>query len=231
MKNTHASLALVLDRSGSMSACLEAAISATNDFLRDQREAEGSADLTITLFDDRIEHPFVATDIEEVPEFDTTSFVPRGSTALLDAIGTTIDRLGERLAGMPEKDRPGAVIVAIVTDGMENASRHFTWNQVSDRIHHQEDVYSWRFLFLAAGQDAIAQASRMGIQRSCSSAFANDHTGHAAGSAAYSRKARAIRASAHRRLNKMESMDFARDLDKMVAEEDQKRRKGESGES
>lgn len=224
MKKTHSSLALVLDRSGSMSSCLEAAISATNHFLNDQKEAEGTADLTITLFDDRIEQPYEAIDLGEIPDFDTRTFVPRGSTALLDAIGHTIDCLGARLAALPEAERPGTVIVAILTDGYENASTHETWQSLNEKIRHQQDKYRWQFLFLAAGPDAIAQASRIGILDGNTSAYTNDSIGHAASTAAYSGKMKSIRAAAHRELTEKEKIFHESSLADLVASEDQKRR-------
>jgi len=99
------------------------------------------------------------------------TYAPDGSTALLDAIGRTIDETGARLAAMSEADRPGKVIIAILTDGEENSSGTFTWAQISDMIRHQQDVYKWEFLFLGANQDAIATAARMNISRNSSANF------------------------------------------------------------
>lgn len=224
MNKTHSTLALVLDRSGSMASCLEAAISSTNTFLNSQQQSEGTADLTITLFDDHIEQPFVATNVSDIPVFDTNTFVPRGSTALLDAIGHTIDQIGERLAAMPENDRPGTVIIAILTDGQENASQKHSWKTISAKISHQQDNYNWEFLFLAAGPDAIAQAGQMGIHTHNTSAFANDSVGYESSSAAYGQKISALRASANRPLRAEEARIKNTPLQDLVREEDEKRR-------
>ena len=187
-----------------MSSCLEAAIKATNDFLRDQRdEVDGTADLTITLFDDRIEHPFVAADIMDVPDLIRAHLRHEGPPPCSMPLAAH-DRLGERLGDLPEAKRPGTVIVAILTDGYENASTEFDWRDIAKKIRHQEGKYSWQFLFLAAGADAIAQASKIGIARQNASAFANDKIGHAASAKAYSGKVRAMRASAHRELSREE---------------------------
>lgn len=224
MNKNHTSIALVLDRSGSMASCLEPAIKAANAFLKDQAAAPGSADFTLTLFDDEIGQPHLALPIGEVPEFNTTNFVPRGCTALLDATGDTIDSLGARLAVMPERGRPGTVIVAILTDGMENASVRFTWEQVNKKIHHQRDQYGWQFLFLGAGESAIAQASQMGVRAGDASAFANDTHGYHSSSTALARKARAYRSQSAGTLNVQEAADLHEDLTTIVQEEDRKSR-------
>ena len=96
-------------------------------------------------------------------------------TALLDAIGRTIDAIGARLATTPEDQRPGKVIVAILTDGMENASRDYNNRRVADMISHQQEKYAWEFIFLAANQDAIATAQTLSIQAKDAIAF--DATG------------------------------------------------------
>lgn len=98
-------------------------------------------------------------------KFDTSTFVPRGSTALLDAIGRTIDDLGKQLEGTPEADRPNQVIIAILTDGEENCSRHHPWQSVAKLIRHQTENYHWQFLFLGANQDAIAVTLRKEEER------------------------------------------------------------------
>jgi len=188
-------ITFILDRSGSMQSMTESAISGFNQFVRDQTEAEGKARLSLILFDDQYEVQYASVPIAEVTELDTTTFVPRGSTALLDAIGRTVDELGARLAAMPEPTRPDQVIVAILTDGLENASRHHTWQSVQDRIRHQTDVYQWEFLFLGANQDAIATASQIGISRQNASSWNADSIGARTSSRALSRKVKEIRFS------------------------------------
>jgi hypothetical protein len=106
-----------------------------------------------------------------VPPLDSNTYVPRGMTALLDAVGRTIDDVGARLAATPEAERPAKVIVAILTDGQENASRDYTFAKVSAMIKHQQEKYSWEFLFLAANQDAIAAAGALSIHAKDAIAF------------------------------------------------------------
>jgi len=142
---------------------LQSAITGFNQFLAQQQEAPGEARLSLVLFNDRIRAPFLSTPLEEVATLDRDSYIPRGSTALLDAIGTTVDHIGKRLAKTPEAERPGQVVVAIFTDGLENSSTKYNRNKIARMIRHQQEKYSWKFLFLAANQDAIAEAGRLGI--------------------------------------------------------------------
>jgi hypothetical protein len=179
-----------------MAGVAEAAIAGFNQLLRDQQQAPGEARLTLALFDDHYEVPINSVPIAEVVELDTTTFVPRGSTALLDAIGRTIDELGQRLADTPEALRPGTTIVAILTDGLENASTRFTWQEVAARIRHQQDHYQWQFLFLGAQQDAIATAANLNIRASHACTLNQAAEDFLAAKGAISRKIRASRAKA-----------------------------------
>jgi Mg-chelatase subunit ChlD len=159
MKNHYSEIAFVLDRSGSMGSFRESAIEGFNSFLLEQQQTEGLAKLTLVLFDDEYLVPIDALPVAEILPLNSESYVPRGSTALLDAISQTIDELGARFAALPEQDRPGQVIVAILTDGLENSSQKYTWKQVSRVIKQQTEQYRWTFLFLGANQDAIAAAN------------------------------------------------------------------------
>ena len=156
-------IAYVLDRSGSMQSLASDAIGGFNAFLESQKQLEGSANFTLVLFDHEYLVIHKNVDIRQVPPLDAQTYVPRGQTALLDAVGRTIDDLGAHLARLPEDKRPEKVIVAIFTDGLENASRVFTTERLAASIQHQQEKYSWEFLFLAANQDAIASAAKIAI--------------------------------------------------------------------
>jgi hypothetical protein len=158
------SITIVLDRSGSMESLRESTVAGINQFLRGQRELPGEARLTLVQFDDRYEVHKDNVNLREVQDLTQEDFQPRGSTALLDAIGKGITDLGNRLAATPEELRPGKVIFVIQTDGYENASREFNYARIQDMISLQRDKYQWQFLFLAAGQDAIAAGGALGIQ-------------------------------------------------------------------
>lgn len=211
-------IAFVLDRSGSMQSMAEHAIAGFNGFLRDQQHCEGEARMTLVLFDDLYEVLCASFPVREVAELDTTTFVPRGSTALLDAIGRTVEELGARLAAMPEADRPGQVIVAILTDGFENASKHFTWHKVQDMIRHQEQHYSWQFLFLGANADSIASAAKMGIAAGNTAQYVHDARGIEAARVSISKKVRGLRLS--KLGDKVIHPDAAKPLEEILREED-----------
>jgi hypothetical protein len=98
--------------------------------------------------------------VSQVPKY---KLVPRGMTALLDAVGRAVNETGERLAKMPEQDRPSLVIFVVMTDGEENSSKEFTKAQIKEMIEHQQNVYHWQFTFLGANQDAFAEAGGLGI--------------------------------------------------------------------
>jgi hypothetical protein len=163
MQHDLTEIAYVLDRSGSMSSLTSDAIGGFNSFLESQKQLEGRANFTLVLFDHEYLVVHKSVDIRNVPDLDARTYVPRGSTALLDAVGRTIDDVGSHLASQPEDKRPAKVIVAIFTDGLENASSDYTTERVASMIKHQQEKYGWEFLFLAANQDAIATAAKMAI--------------------------------------------------------------------
>lgn len=142
-----------------------------NKFLEDQQKAPGTATITLHQFDDHFETPIPTTDIKKAQKLDGTTFVPRGSTALLDAIGEAVKLTGDRLKNMPEADRAGKVVFVIITDGLENASHKFSRLQVFDMIKHQRDVYKWQFVFLGADQDSFAEASKLGVSTANAMSF------------------------------------------------------------
>ena len=224
-RNAHYSeIAFVLDRSGSMKSCQQAAIEGFNQFLADQQKTDGLAKLTLVLFDDEYLVPISSIPVEEVVSLTDDTYQPRGCTALLDAIGQTIDNLGQRLAALAEKDRPGQVIVAILTDGLENASQRFTWKEIAGKIKHQTDTYKWIFLFLGANQDAIATAANLSIAANNAANYVADAAGSKAGQAAFSRKMSALRRASMDSASVSERLDAEAPLTQIVSEEDRKTR-------
>jgi uncharacterized protein YegL len=163
MNNDLVEIACIVDRSGSMGAITSDAIGGFNVFLAAQKAEPGSARFTLVLFDHEYEVVHEGVSINDVRDLTAHTYQPRGTTALLDAVGRTIDAIGARLAKTPEADRPHKVIVAILTDGMENASCDYTYEKVAQMIEHQRNVYGWEFVFLAANQDAIASAGKLSI--------------------------------------------------------------------
>jgi hypothetical protein len=217
-------LAFVLDRSGSMSSMAADAIEGFNFFLHEQQHAQGHARLTLVLFDDEYLIPIESIPVGEVVPLDHTTYVPRNTTALLDAIGRTIDELGARLKALPEAARPGKVIVTILTDGLENASVHETWHTVSQRIRHQTAQYAWEFLFLGANQDAIATAAQLHIAAANAATYHADGIGIRSTARSISRKSSALRARAAGVANLEEEQAAAAPMQEIVQEEDRKTR-------
>ena len=224
MNHHLAELAFILDRSGSMSSMAADAIEGFNFFLHEQQHAQGHARLTLVLFDDEYLVPIESIPVEEVVPLDHTTYVPRNSTALLDAIGRTIDELGARLDALPEAARPGKVIVTILTDGLENASVHETWRTVSQRIRHQTEKYAWEFLFLGANQDAIATAAQLHIATGNAATYHADGIGIRSTARSISRKSSALRARAAGVANAEEEQAAAAPMQDLVQEEERKGR-------
>ena len=151
----------ILDRSGSMASTAADMRGGFDAFIAEQRNLPGECAVTLVQFDNEYECVYAGRPVAEVPPL---VLVPRGSTALLDAIGKTINETGARFAAMPEEQRPGRVMVVIVTDGQENASEEFRLDAVRAMVDHQRSAYSWEFIYLGANQDAYQEASRYGIQ-------------------------------------------------------------------
>jgi len=174
MNNQLTDLTLILDRSGSMESVREALEESLGSLLKKQSQEPGKLLVSLVRFDDVVENVFVAIDVAGVRPI---QIHPRNSTALLDAVGSTIDATGKRLAGLTEADRPGCVIVVVITDGMENSSKKFDWAQVQQRIRQQTDQYQWQFIFLGANIDAIATAGLLGINAGDALDVASDDQG------------------------------------------------------
>ena len=172
MKDNLSDIICILDRSGSMESIRSDAIGGFNTFLADQKQQPGEAYFTLVLFnhDYLLVHDHVP--IAQAKPLDGRTYQPQGTTALLDAVGRTIDDVGNRLSGTPEPERPSKVIVAILTDGLENASKDYSRDRVAQMIKHQQEKYSWEFIFLAANQDAIATAREISIAAKDAMTFA-----------------------------------------------------------
>lgn len=174
-------ITIVLDRSGSMSTIRDDTIGGFNSFLKDQKETDEGDRLTLVQFDTVYETVHDNIPLSEVPELGTETFVPRGGTALLDALGRTINDTGARLAKLDEKDRPNKVIFVIITDGEENSSREFAGpnghKQIMEMIQHQTEKYSWQFMYIGANQDAIQVGNALGISAGSSMSYAASTVG------------------------------------------------------
>lgn len=157
-------IAVVLDRSGSMTAIATDMVGGFTTFVENQRKLPGECALSLYQFDHAYETLYEEKPLADVPPL---RLEPRGNTALYDAVGRTILQLGRRLSSKPEHERPGSVVVMIITDGHENASQEFSLSRLREMIKTQEEKYQWRFAFMGSAglQDAqqlqISQTSTM----------------------------------------------------------------------
>jgi hypothetical protein len=154
----------ILDMTGSMASRTSDTIGSFNKFVAEQKEIPGECKLSVIFFNDAEYKKWQdAVDLARMPELTNTDYRPNNNTPLYDAIGRTINEMGKRLADMAEKNRPERMLVMIMTDGMENASKEFTFPQIAEMIKHQREKYSWEFIFLGADLDSFGQGAQMGI--------------------------------------------------------------------
>jgi uncharacterized protein YegL len=177
MKEGFTEIICVIDRSGSMMQLRSDAVGGMNSFLTEQKAVPGEANLTLVFFNHEYQLVYDGKSLREVPVLSDADYVPQGTTALLDAVGRAIDDVGNRLANTPEEQRPDKVLVAIMTDGLENASRDYTRARVAEMIKHQQEQYNWEFLFLAANMDAFAEAQSLNIPKMNAQNFAATRDG------------------------------------------------------
>ncbi|MGC6505699.1 MAG: vWA domain-containing protein [Coraliomargaritaceae bacterium] len=155
----------ILDRSGSMNTMTDEAISGFNSFLKDQRRCGGNARLSLTLFDHEYTPVIQSMSLDSVPSLDDDSYKPRGTTALLDAVGRSIDDCKQRRQKMPKASASNRVIVVVLTDGLENASKDYDYKRVQKLIEQQKKS-GWEFLFLASDLESSKDAANFGFHHS-----------------------------------------------------------------
>lgn len=177
MKKGLTELVFILDRSGSMSGLESDTIGGYNAMLEKQKKESGEAVLTTVLFDDKYELLHDRINLREIAAITDKEYFVRGSTALLDAVGKTINKIGNVPKNTAEAERAEHVMVVITTDGMENASCEFSYEKVKNMIEHQKSKYGWEFIFLGANIDAIATAERFGISKDRATNYHADSAG------------------------------------------------------
>ena len=179
MKKNLTELVMILDRSGSMSGLESDTIGGYNSMLKKQRETEGEVLVSTVLFDGISEVLYDRVPLDKMPEMTDKEYYVRGNTALLDAVGGAIHHIGNVHKYAREEDRPEKTIFVITTDGMENASRSYTYDQVKQMVERQKEKYGWEFLFLGANIDAIETAGRFGIRADRAANYHSDRRGTA----------------------------------------------------
>jgi uncharacterized protein YegL len=153
----------VLDRSGSMEHLTGDTIGGFNTFLKEQKEIPGEAVLTTVLFNDSYMLLHDRADIKKIKPMTKKEYIAQGNTALLDAMGKTINDIGLKLHNTAENERPCKVIFFIITDGEENASVEYSKERIKEMVELQKNTYSWEFIFLGANIDSFSAADSIGI--------------------------------------------------------------------
>lgn len=177
MKKGLTELVFILDRSGSMSGLEGDTIGGYNAMLEKQKKEPGEVVITTVLFDDKYELLHDRINLRGIEPISDKEYFVRGSTALLDAVGKTINKIGNVQKHTAEDERAEHVMFVITTDGMENASREFSYEKVRSMIEHQKSKYGWEFIFLGANIDAVAAAERFGISKDRAANYNADSEG------------------------------------------------------
>ena len=164
MKKGLTELVMILDRSGSMAGLEADTIGGFNGMIEKQKNEPGEAYVSVILFDHEVERLYDRVDIKKVEPMTEAQYYVRGCTALLDAVGSTIRHIGNVHKYAREEDVPEKTIFIITTDGLENASREYSYERVRKMIEHEKEKYNWEFLFLGANMDAISAARSFGIR-------------------------------------------------------------------
>ena len=189
-------MVFILDRSGSMSGLESDTIGGYNAMLAKQQQEPGEAVITTVLFDDHYELLHDRINLRGVTPITDREYFVRGNTALLDAVGKTISKIGNAQKHTAEAERAEHVVVVITTDGLENASCEFSESKVRRMIEHQKSKYGWEFIFLGANIDAVATAERYGIGKDRAANYHADGPGTALNYAVVSEAMSCLRASA-----------------------------------
>ena len=163
MKKNLTEIVFILDRSGSMAGLEDDTIGGFNAMIEKQKGEPGEAYVSTVLFDNVSEVIHDRVDIQKIEPMTRREYYVRGSTALLDAVGGAIHHIGNVHKYARPEDRPEKTLFVITTDGMENASRHYSYERVKMMIERNTDKYGWEFLFLGANIDAAKEAARFGI--------------------------------------------------------------------
>lgn len=221
MKKGLTEIVFILDRSGSMSGLEKDTIGGYNSMLERQKKEEGEAVISTVLFDDKIEVLHDRENLYEVDNITGEDYYVRGCTALLDAVGTTIQRIGSIQKETPVDERPEKTMFIITTDGMENASREYTYSKVKKLVEEKKKKQHWEFIFLGANIDAVEVAGRFGVAKNRAVRYECDSAGTELNFKMMSKMVSCARAS-----RSAKEMEVMMDADEMLApiKEDYERR-------
>lgn len=215
MKKGLVELVFILDRSGSMSGLETDTIGGFNSMINSQKTIDGECRVTTVLFDDRIELLHDRIDLKGISKLTEKEYYVRGSTALLDAIGATINKIVSVQRNTSDEERAEKVLFVITTDGYENASREYSYGKVKAMIEKERDKYGWEFLFLGANIDALETAAKFGISKDRAADYHADGQGTRVTYQAMDQAVRTIR----------ENKEMSKDWKKIVDEDFKGRKK------
>ncbi|MBR6185875.1 MAG: VWA domain-containing protein [Clostridia bacterium] len=196
MKKNWTELVFILDKSGSMAGLEKDTIGGFNGMIGRQKKMEGNALVSTVLFSNRSTVIHDRVDLRKIEPMTARDHFVGGSTALIDAIGGAIHHMGNVHKYIRQEDVPEHTVFVITTDGMENASRLYTSDQVKEMVRRQKERYGWEFLFLGANIDAVETAARFGIAEDRAVTFHNDPVGQALNYAEVSAAVSSVRANA-----------------------------------
>ena len=165
MSKGYTEIVYILDRSGSMGGLEADTIGGFNSMMEKQKKTGEKAVVSTVLFDDECEVLHDRISIDRVEKMTDEDYYVRGCTALLDAVGGAIHHIGNVHKYARSEDRPEKTIFVITTDGMENASSHYSYDKVQKMVKRQQKKYGWEFIFIGANIDAYAEAQRFGIRK------------------------------------------------------------------
>ena len=177
MKKNLTEIVFILDRSGSMAGLEDDTIGGFNAMIEKQKRESGEALVSTVLFDNESEVIHDRVDIQKIEPMTRNEYYVRGCTALLDAVGGAIHHIGNVHKYAREEDRPEKTLLVITTDGMENASRKYSYDRLKVMIERKKEKYGWEFLFLGANIDAAKEAARFGINADRAANYHADHMG------------------------------------------------------
>lgn len=166
MKGKPTEVVFVLDKSGSMTDFVDDTIGGFNAFIEEQKKIEGQVNVSLFLFNHKFKTLFIEKPLNEINELTEEDYSVDGMTALLDATGKAINKMGNIFSGRDDENKPEHVIFCLTTDGQENSSKEFTKEKIRDMIEHQESKYNWQFNFFGANIDSFSEAKDLGISSS-----------------------------------------------------------------
>lgn len=169
----------ILDRSGSMGGLEADTIGGFNSMMEKQKKADGEAVVSTVLFDDVCEVLHDRVPLDKVEKMTDQQYYVRGCTALLDAVGGAIHHIGNIHKYAREEDRPAKTIFVITTDGMENASKNYSYDKIQKMVKKKQNKFGWEFIFIGANIDAYAEAQRLGVRKDRAVNYVHDEIGTA----------------------------------------------------